>query len=206
MLSRKGGSGKTTLAIHLAVCAQAAGSRVLLIDLDPQASAASWWRARAAATPEMEETTPAALPALLDTARGNGVDLAIIDTRPSVESDAIQVAALSDFLLIPTRPAILDLRAVLGTLDIVKGSRLRAAIVLNACQSPRGAGEASTTSDARKALNAFGVAVALPTIGQRMALSYALVGGMAVTETDPGGKAASEIWALWRFVEKEVSK
>ena len=68
----------------------------------------------------------------------SGVDLVVIDTRPSVEADAAQVAALSDFVLIPTRPAILDLRAILATLDIVKGSSLRAALVLNACQAPRG--------------------------------------------------------------------
>ena len=42
VLSRKGGTGKTTLAIHLAVAAENAGHTVVLIDLDPQASAAKW--------------------------------------------------------------------------------------------------------------------------------------------------------------------
>jgi chromosome partitioning protein len=204
LLSRKGGSGKTTLAVHLAVAAQAAGRRVLLIDLDPQGSAASWWRARAADTPAMEPATPDRLPGLLETASNAGIDLAIIDTRPSVEADAVQVAALSDFLLIPTRPAILDLRAVLASLDIVKGSTNRAALVLNACQPPRGAGEASATMDARSALKAFGVPVAPATVVQRSALSQALVGGMTASETEPDGKAAKDIRALWRFVEKEL--
>ena len=122
LLSRKGGSGKTTLAVHLAVAAQASGRRVLLVDLDPQGSAAAWWRARTAETPELEAATPDRLPALLDAARKAGVDLVVVDTRPSVEADAAQVAALSDFVLVPTRPAILDLRAILATLDIVKGA------------------------------------------------------------------------------------
>ena len=134
------------------------------------------------------------------------MELVIIDTRPSVEADAVQVAALSDLILIPTRPAILDLRAILATLDIVKGGRRKAAIVLNACTPARGLGEGSATSDARKALNAFGVPVAPMTIVQRAALSHALVGGMAVSETEPSGKAAKEIRALWRFVEKEIAK
>lgn len=206
LLSRKGGSGKTTLAVHLAVAAQAGGRRVLLIDLDPQGSAAAWWRARTAETPEMEAATPDKLPGLLDAARHAGVDLVVVDTRPSVEADAAQVAALSDFVLIPTRPAILDLRAVLATLDIVKGSTDRAALVLNACPPARGVGEASATTDARKALKAFGVAVAPATIVQRAALSHALVAGMTATETDPGGKAAKDIRALWRFVEKDLFK
>ena len=206
LLSRKGGSGKTTLAIHLAALAQANGRRVLLVDLDPQRSSASWWRARTAETPQMEETTPAKLPDLLAAAKKAGVDLVVIDTRPSVEEDVVQVAALADFVLIPTRPAILDLRAILATVDIVKG-RQRAAIILNACQPSRtGLGEAPTTGDARKALNAFGVPVAPATIVQRAAFAQTLVGGMTVSETEPSGKAAKEILALWRFVEKEMSK
>jgi chromosome partitioning protein len=206
LLSRKGGSGKTTLAIHLAVQAQAAGRRSLLIDLDPQRSAAAWWRARESSTPQLVETEPGQLRDILEAASGDGVDLVVIDTRPSVEADAVQVAALSDLVLIPTRPAILDLRAILATLDVVKGSARRSAIVLNACQPSRGVGEASTTSDARRALRAFGVPVAPMTIAQRAALSHALVGGQTVTEAEPDGKAAKEMRALWRFIEKDLPK
>ena len=204
LLSRKGGSGKSTLAIHLATAAQAGGRRTLLVDLDPQGSSASWWQARTADAPQMEATAPSQLPALLTAGRANGIDLVVIDTRPSVEADAVQVAALSDFVLIPTRPAILDLRAILATVDIVKGSRLRAAIVLNGCQPGRGNSPAATTAEARVALKAFGVLVAPMTIVHRAALSQALIGGMAVTETEPASKAAGEIMALWRYVEKEL--
>ncbi len=138
LLSRKGGSGKTTVAIHLAVMAQAAAKRVLLIDLDPQGSAAAWWQARAEATPQLEQSDPSKLATLIEAARKDGVDLVIIDTRPSVEADAVQVAAVSNLVLVPARPGILDLRAILATLAIVQSSRTRAAIVLNACQAPSG--------------------------------------------------------------------
>ena len=84
----------------------------------------------------------------------------VIDARPSVEADAAHVATLADLVLVPTRPAIFDLRAILGTLDIVKGTARRSLIVLNACPPPRGAGEASLVTDARRALTAFGVPVA----------------------------------------------
>ena len=206
LLSRKGGVGKSLLSIHLAVLAQGAGQRVLLVDLDPQGSAADWWQAREASVPELEKTTPGNLEKLLETARTAGVRLAIIDTRPSVEADAVQVAALSDYLLVPARPAILDLRAILGTLDIVKGGRHRASIVLNACLAARGVGEASSTSEARAALKAFGVPVAPVSIGQRAPLSHALLAGLGITEAEPKSKAAQEIRALWRYVEKEMSK
>ena len=207
LLSRKGGVGKTTIALHLSVLAQDAGLRVLLVDLDPQGSAAAWWQAREKPVPEMEKTDASNLTKLLPAARENGVDLAIIDTRPSVEADAVQVAALSDYLLVPTRPALLDLRAILGTLDIVKGGRHRASIVLNACLPPRGGvGESSATVDARRALKAFGVPVAPGSNVQRAGLSHALLSGQAISETEPDSKAAKEFRALWRYVEKELGK
>jgi chromosome partitioning protein len=205
LLSRKGGVGKTTIAVHLAVLAQQASRRTLIIDLDPQRSAAGWWRAREAVTPQLVETEPGGLRDVLEAAREDGVDLVVIDTRPSVEADAIHVATLANLLVVPTRPAILDLRAILGTLDIVKGVTRRAMIVLNACPSPRGVGEASVTGDARRALAAFGVPVASAAIANRAAFSHALVAGLTANEAEPIGKAANEMRALWRTVEKEIS-
>jgi chromosome partitioning protein len=205
LLSRKGGSGKTTLAVHLAVLAQQSGRRALLIDLDPQRSAAAWWRAREAETPALVETDPAELRGILDAARADGVDLVFIDTRPSVEADVAHVAALSDLVLIPTRPAIFDLRAILGTLDVVKGSARRSLLVLNACPPGRGAGEAAIVTDARRALVAFGVPVAAAAIINRAAFISAPVIGLTAAETDPKGKAATEIHALWRIIEKELA-
>jgi chromosome partitioning protein len=140
LLSRKGGVGKTTLAVHLAVLAQQGGQRTLLIDLDPQGSAAAWWRAREAETPALVETQPAELRGILDAARADGVDLVVIDTRPSVGADVAHVAALADLVLIPTRPAIFDLRAILGTLDVVKGAARRSLLVINACPPARRGG------------------------------------------------------------------
>ncbi len=205
LLARKGGAGKTTLAIHFAVMAQQAGQRVLLVDLDPQRSSAGWWRARDADTPQLVETEPGKLQSILDAARADGVDLVVLDTRPSVKADAVQVAMLSDVIVVPTRPAILDLRAILETLNIVKGSR-KAHVVLNACPAPRGTVEAPAAIEARQALKAFGVPVAPTTIAQRAAFSHALVGGLAATEAEPRGKAADEIRALWRYVEKELAR
>ena len=205
LLSRKGGVGKTTLAVHLAVLAQQAGLRTLLVDLDPQRSTAGWWRAREAETPSLVETDPAELRGILDAARADGVDLVVVDTRPSAEADVAHVAILADLVLIPTRPAIFDLRAILGTLDVVKGAARRSLLVLNACPLARGAGEASIVTDARRALTAFGVPVAPVAITSRAAFVAAPVVGMTASETEPQGKAAQEIRALWRVIEKELA-
>ena len=204
LISRKGGSGKTTLATTLAVLAEQAGLRTLLVDLDPQGSSAAWWKARDAQTPPLVETKPARLKEILEGAEGEAYDLVVVDARPSVERDVAHVASLADLVLVPTRPAVFDLRAILGTLDIVRETATRTLIVLNACPPPRGAGEASVVVDARHALAAFGVPVAPIAIVNRSAFPAAALAGLAVNELEPDGKAAKETRALWRATEKEL--
>jgi len=207
LLSQKGGSGKSTLAVHLAVIAQAAGLRVVLVDLDPQRSAAGWWDTRQAATPELVESTPGELRAVLDAARADGVDLVVVDTRPSAGADAAAAAALSDLVLIPTRPAIFDLRAIGATVGVATAARVPAYIVLNAVPPPRGHfAEALLTADARRALAAYGIPIAPTSVGLRAPLAHALVDGRAVSEFDPTGKAAAEMTKLWTFMEEHLGQ
>jgi chromosome partitioning protein len=203
LLSQKGGSGKSTIAVHLAVIAQAAGLRTVLVDLDPQRSAAGWWDTRTAPTPELVETTPDGLRAVLDAARADGVGLCVVDTRPSAGADTAAAAALADLVLIPTRPSIFDLRAIGATVEIVAKAKARAFIVLNTVPAARGAGLAAVTADARRALAAEydTIPLAPVAIGQRVAMAHALIDGRAVNEFDPHGKAAREMTQLWHLVE-----
>lgn len=204
ILSRKGGAGKTTLAIHMAVIAQAAGRRVLIIDCDPQKSATKWFESRDAGTPELISAPADSLAMALPAARADGVDLVIVDSRPSVEGDAAQIAARADFALIPSRPSILDLQAIGDTVDIVKLAKCRAAVVLNACPAARGFGEASVTQDARIVLSSYQIEVAPVSIAVRVAMSNALIDGRAVNELEPNGKAAAEMLKLWKWTEAKL--
>jgi chromosome partitioning protein len=204
LLSQKGGSGKSTLAVHLAVIAQATGRRTVLVDLDPQRSASGWWEARVAETPEMVETTPGELRGVLDAAQADGVALCILDTRPSAGADAAAAGALADLVLIPSRPAIFDLRAIGATVEIVTQAKVPAFIVLNGTPPSKGFGEAAATTDARRALGDYDIPVAPVAIGLRAALSHALVDGRAVTEFEPDGKAAREMTKLWQLTENEL--
>ena len=182
ILSQKGGSGKTTLTLHLAVIAQAAGLRTVLVDCDPQRSAAGWWRARKADTPELIEAEPSRLAAAIEAARADGVDLVVVDTRPSVEQDTLDVARLADLALIPIRPSILDLRAIKATVDVVQAAKRPAGIVLNSCPPGRNDREATLTGEARAGLAGYGLPVLPVSVTQRAALSHALIDGRAVTE------------------------
>jgi chromosome partitioning protein len=110
---------------------------------------------------------------------------------------------VSDLVLIPTRPAVFDLTAIGATIDIVK-AKVAAAVVLNGVPAGRGAGEASVTVDARRALAAYDVTIAPVAIGLRAALAHALIDGSAVNEFEPDGKAALEITRLWKLVEGKL--
>jgi len=204
LLARKGGAGKTTLALHMAVIAQEGGLRVVLADCDPQRSAGDWWRARQSEQPALVETDAERLRDVIPAAAADGVDLLVVDTRPSVERDAVEVARLADFILIPTRPSILDLRAIGGTVEVVKATRTPAAIVLNNCPPDRGFGTAALTSEARRGLEAYGLPIAPVSVTQRVALAYALIDGRAVTEFESEGKAAAELRRLWRWTEEQL--
>jgi len=204
LLARKGGAGKTTLAVHLGVQAQASGRRVLFCDLDPQRSLGGWWRLRQAASPALVETDAARLQGVIEAARADGVDLVVIDSPPSVTFDTLRVAGLADLVVIPLRPSILDIQAVGGTVEAVRGTGTLARMVLNACPAPRGMAEAAVTLDARKALAGYGVPVAEAAIADRRDFARALNGGEAVSEFAPASKAAAEIHQLWQEIEGKL--
>ena len=117
LVSMKGGSGKTTATVHIAVAAAQQGRNVALIDTDPQQSAARWGHRRAAPLPVVLTAPPSRLAAELQRCADAGTDLAIIDTPPRAGSDnAAQAAAkLADLVLLPCRPSVLDVEAIADT-------------------------------------------------------------------------------------------
>jgi Mrp family chromosome partitioning ATPase len=58
VIAQKGGVGKTTLALHLAVEAAKAGPAII-VDIDPQSSAAQWADNRMAKEPTVVACPPA---------------------------------------------------------------------------------------------------------------------------------------------------
>lgn len=200
IVAQKGGSGKTTLAVHMAVCAHRQNIRTALIDLDPQGSAHDWNESR-----EGEDKFDAVrahsgqLATLLKQAKIDGADLVIVDTAPHSDSAAAIVAQLSDFILMPCRPARFDLKAIGSTAQIAKLARTPAVVVINA--APRG----RLANEARAVLEQQGITVIDPVLQQRAAYSHAVIDGHSVHEYEPNGKAAEEIDALFACVRQAIN-
>ena len=121
-LSQKGGSGKTTLAVHTAVAAQEDGERVVIVDTDLQKSATTWSDARQSDTPAVAPVAAAALNDVMNASRHDAMTLCIIDTAPHAAPDAARVAALADLVVIPCRPTAFDLAAAGSAVEIVKAA------------------------------------------------------------------------------------
>lgn len=205
LIAQKGGTGKTTLGIHLAVQATLDGLNVLVLDVDPQASATAWWRRRQEERPALVQGRGDELASLLETARSHDYDLVVIDTAPHNSEEARRCARLSDQVCIPTRPAILDLDAIGATTALVSDIGVAATIVLNACPPPTRFGQPHIVLEARQALEVYGVAVSDLSVSQRVAFSHALIDGRAVSEFDIKGKAAQEIVGLWSYFRSEMA-
>src|SRR5271167_4372774 len=92
ILSQKGGTGKTTLTLHLAVASERAGKAAAVIDLDPQASAAGWKDSRPGETPVVVSVPSTRLPQALEAARTGGAVLTLIDTAPHATDAALAAA------------------------------------------------------------------------------------------------------------------
>lgn len=204
LIAQKGGTGKTTLSIHLSVQATLDNTRVLLVDIDPQASATCWWQRRSAETPELIQSTGPDLEEILDSAARQGYQLVVVDTAPHNSAASISCAEISDKVLIPTRPAILDLDAIGATTELVSDLGVNAEIVLNAAPPPTRYGEPLIVREAREALLAYDTPVCDVAISQRAAFAHALIDGRAVNEFDRKGKAARELDSLWQHLRGEL--
>lgn len=194
LISQKGGSGKTTLSINLAIAAALRGKSVVVIDLDPQQSAARWARLRQADNPVIVSGHGPNVADLVERAKDGGADLVIIDTAPKSESAALAAAKLADVVIIPCQPSSLDLDAIADSVNIVQLAKKPGFFVLNNCRA------SSTLADeAADALSEYGLAISPVRIGSRVAFIKSLAEGKGVMEHEPGRPSATEIKQLYTY-------
>lgn len=203
LIAQKGGTGKTTLALSLAVAASQAGQTVAVIDLDPQASAGNWADRRAAKdTPAVVSAHVPRLQGVIDTARRNGVDLLVIDTPGKSEQAALAAARAADLVLVPCRPQIYDIETLTATKEIVDLAGGKPAFVILNAVPPQG----RRHDEARAAIQDMGLAVCPAVLVQRAAFGDAPNAGQSASEYEPGGKAAQEIEQVYKFTSELLKK
>jgi chromosome partitioning protein len=196
LIAQKGGTGKTTLAVSLAVAARQVGLTSIIVDLDPQATACNWKDRRKGDGPVVIDAQPARLAAALVKAAENGVDFAVIDTPARNEQSALAAAKVADLVLIPCRPQAYDLETIPNTKEILALAGNKPAIaILNAVPAIGDRHE-----QARELLNRLQVPVCPYTLGHRAVFGDAGAVGQAAQEYDPRGKGAAEILQVYKYV------
>jgi chromosome partitioning protein len=202
LIAQKGGTGKTTLALALAVAAEKAGLDTLIIDLDPQATACNWSDRRAADSPLVIDAQPARMAQALEKARSGGIGLTVIDTPARSEQSALAAAKIADLIIIPCRPQIYDLETITNTRELIAlAGNKPALVVLNAIPS-RG----DRRDQARLAVENMQLPVCPVSLGQRAAFGDAGTLGQTALEYDPRGKAAEEIRQLYKYISRLLDK
>jgi chromosome partitioning protein len=133
VFSNKGGSGKTTIAVHLAL-AWAQGAPTALLDVDPQGTATEWLKRRPA-----DLKSPLAVPAAgreavqqaLKLARAEKYPYIVLDLPPHSSAQIAWLLSEVDLIVVPTRATAADLVTIGQTVDLVQASKRKAGFVLN---------------------------------------------------------------------------
>lgn len=200
-VNQKGGPGKTTLAMHVAGELARGGSRVLVADADPQATATRW----AAAAPD-SAPFPAAVAGLGHAGEKlhrellkyvAPYDWIVVDCPPSAESNLTRSALLvADLAVVPVVPSPPDLwagvaiRQVLADVAVVN-DQLESRLVINR----RKAGT-RLAAHILELLPRYGIPVLESQVGEREAFRHAAAAGVTVADLPRAGRAAAEIAAM----------
>lgn len=201
VLNQKGGSGKTTIATHLARALQLGGSDVVLVDSDPQGSARDWAAVREdQPVPVIGIDRPTIERDLKTLARK---DFVVIDGAPQAADLAVSAIKAANFILIPVQPSPYDIWATADLVDLVKSrievtdGKLQAAFVVSRAIKGTRIGAEIT-----EALRGYGLPVLESRITQRVSYPSTAAGGTTVSDAEPDSEAAREVMALANEIKK----
>jgi chromosome partitioning protein len=202
VISRKGGTGKTTISMHLAIRNHLAGQSVMLADIDPQLSSIESLKMRSVAGPTGSASSGPKLFTLQTAARKAGVETLVIDTPPGREDDILPAISLSDLAVMVVRPTFLDLKAAALTARMIQQLQRPGLIVLNQTPACDDGVEQLQVKNALEALALLNLPIAPHYIRTRVEYQDALAAGCSVEELDANGAAADEVREVSAYIDR----
>ena len=196
VLTRKGGAGKTTIALHLAGELERQGASVLLVDADPQGSALDWAEQRGRdGRPRLfgivglaRETLHREVPDL-----AKPVDHVVIDGPPRTAALVRSAMLAADLVLTPVQPSAFDVWAAQAVLGLIREAsayrpHLRGVFVVN-----RRIIGSRIAREVRRAIGDLGIPVLDASLAQRVIFAETAGTGMLAAEIDPRSPGAREV-------------
>jgi chromosome partitioning protein len=200
--NQKGGSGKSTSTVHLAVAAEQAGDGpVVISDTDPQGSTGDWFNQRKRSGIDQPRYAPLALSALAKDIRAlkeAGASYLFIDTAPSIGNVNAELFEFADLILIPLNPTPADLRALVKGLPTIKASGKPFNFILARVRP-----NLRNNDGTAMALEALGLV--LPTrMHERVIYAESFAHGKTAFEVEPGGVASNELTNIWKSLKGRI--
>ncbi len=203
VVALKGGSGKTTVATHLALAAHLRGVDTQVVDIDPQFSARDILGAREQPGPECVTATGRNVLAAQFGALGQHRDLLVIDTAAGSLEEASEAVVVADLVVMVVRPTLIDISGLARSLMLVRKLGKPSTVVMNQAPVARENVEAPLVKRAMRGLDYMQAPVAPVILRSRSIYQTALERGRSAEEmTDRA--AAKEIADLWDFIEDRL--
>ena len=201
---QKGGTGKTTLAVHLALAFIKYHSlKIAIIDTDPQGSLGKWFMIREEkkiSNDNLTFKTASLWGAQYESkALKKDHDIVIIDTPPKIESDARPSIESADLVLIPMAASHVDFWATGAIVEIAKKANKKILIQIN--RSNQRSKLISKTNDFIKSLN---LSATKTIIGNRQIYAASMGEGKTAVEKQKKGIAVEEIKQLSEQILSEI--
>lgn len=199
VFNSKGGSGKSTVSVHVGVAA-AFDKRVALLDADPQGTLRTWGNVRQVQGPAVISVTADSLPAELARLERQGVEMVLVDCPPYITAESSRLVNLCDFIVVPVQPTMPDVSGCAHAVKIILASKKPFGFVINRVR-PR----VPETDEAVEALKKWGEVCGVM-LGDRIAFSRALASGLSVAEFSTRGDAKKEAAGLSEWVMSKAKE
>jgi len=203
-VNQKGGVGKTTTAINLAIGLKKKNYNLVFIDADPQGSAIQWHAIEGNKSFEILHH-PSPIHATDIRQLSMNYDYVIIDAPPAIGDISKAILAVTDLAIIPLSPSALDVWSCWGTLKMIDeirplNSDIEVKLLIN-----RKIPGTKIGRDSREAMKQFQMDVFNTELCQRVAFIDAMTSGVSVMQYAPHSKAAREIERLCEEIIPQVS-